>query len=107
MALPWLWSRARLIIGRVFLLAGLLAWLVGTPVMLVARASRDSCASAHGPTWVVLLECGVGGPLLVAAGIALVRSRKGTRVWTVLAVVTFLCLSLAGLVTHDHDTGTG
>ena len=105
MAVPWLWSRARLFLGRLFLLAGVLAWLVGTPVMLVARAGADPCATRHVPGWVALVECGVGGPLLIAAGMALIGSRRGVRVWAVLAAVTFLGLALTGLVGQDHDTG--
>ena len=91
--------------GRLLLLAGALTWLVGTPVMLVARASGDPCAMSHGPSWMAMVECGVGGPLLVMAGMALVRSRRGVRVWAVLAVMTFLGLALTGVVGQDRDTG--
>jgi hypothetical protein len=105
MALPYLWFRAKLILGRAFLLVGVLAWLIGTPVMLVARAGHDVCAASHGPSWMALVECGVGGPLLVVTGMALVRSRRGMLVWSVLAAVTFVGLSLAGLVGGDPDGG--
>jgi hypothetical protein len=85
--------RATMLIGSLLMLAGVLVWLFGTPSVLMTGARATACEGASN-----LLACGVGGPLLVAAGFVLVRRWRGVLLWLMLAFGTYFALQAAGAI---------
>ncbi|MER7278836.1 hypothetical protein ABT369_30785 [Dactylosporangium sp. NPDC000244] len=94
--------RALQVVGSLFMLAGLLAWLLGTPYFFRMARHVNACTDPDYGSMMLLAVCGVGGPLLVAAGLGLARRRRGALIWIALALVTLVGLCAVGAVALDQ-----
>ncbi|WP_433612144.1 hypothetical protein ACQP2P_00430 [Dactylosporangium sp. CA-139114] len=83
------------------ILAGLLAWL-GTPQFFLEARRVNACTNPNYQSTMLLVACGVGGPLLVAVGFGLARRPRGALIWIALALLTLGGLLAIGAVTAEQ-----
>ena len=112
--LRWLVWRGKLLVGYACGFVGVFAFVLVAPSALIASHGETydrRCGGVHGmsaQTGRALLigtACAVGGPLLVAAGAALLGRRRGALIGVGLAAVALLGLGLSG-VSGPHRLGT-